>query len=569
VSTTRTISNPKGRESTASREALDQPPVQATTESDSAGAQADELRAVLESTPGAEDYKKLLGDKLGQKLFDALMKHVSMEYLAGEGRKALEKGAISIAGLEDSIGMDDESNKALVTFGDEVLGWAAERSLEWLEGPKGQAFINDVRDWVAENPEWILTLGILAGAGYAIHTLESGELGTSIGLAKGLEAKIKAKYGSISDFALQSVETGITYSSGHFKVEATATHDTDAGTSGRVEARYGTDEAHVGGHVATDADGAVSGGASAHYEGDGVSADASATHGESGTEGRVALTLGEGHRALSGEVTLDDAGAIESELSGRYGTDLRGIRGLARHSEGDTVFDLGTYHMIDAGGLTGSLETGGSGLDLSLGGGSGAFTGSGSVSADWDGKVDSLSAELGYTPNELLKLIAKLGYTEDGGTTGGLSAEYSSGDFSASASVEGNLTSGEISRIQAEFGFIDPDEFRRFTISFAHSAAEGGSIGARFETTIGQYKMRAMGGVDYSSSGLTGATGSLHLAKPMGDGMALIGGVKIDYDALSGDTKVMPGVGVQLFGAPLMLHTDFKDEIGFSIGIKF
>jgi hypothetical protein len=444
-----------------------------------------------------QNYIELLGERLGKELWGAIQQHMSADWLVSEGQKALQKGALSLSGMADVFGMDDQSNQALATFGTELLNAAAEQALKWLGTPKGKALADSIRNWVGDNPVPVVAAALLAGAGYAVNTLYKGNFSTSFGIAKGLDAKIAADWGSVDDFALRSIEGGLTWVSGDLKVEASGGYSEEGGATGSLR-----------------------------------------------------LSFGDKTNKVTGDLSLADGNQLVGGLSAMYGSPDNNVFASARkNADGTGVLDLGTHFLY------------------------GDLSGSAGATTDLTGKLQKASLTLGLSPDETLKLMVKLGY-EAGEVKGAASATYKDGDLSAKLAVEGNLTQGQLDTLVAELGFQGEDALRSFSARLAYQHAAGGgtaNLKALFDANIGDFVLRGEGraAYDLGQGGMQSIGGDLYLAGPLGDDMKLIGGLKVDHDFFKDRTKVMPGVGVQIFGAPLMLHTDFKDEVRFSIGIRF
>jgi hypothetical protein len=471
----------------------------------------------------AEDYIALLGEKLGPKAYELIMKHLGHDWLVQQANDVLKKGSVSLEGLKDEIGLDDESNAALAKFGDELIAEALKAAVKWLAGESGKAFVGKLQGWARENPEWVVALAILGVAGYVTHTLYSGKLAVAVGLSPGLRAKFEAKYGSFDVFALQSIGATLTYEASKIKVE--------------VEGGYNAEK-------------------------------------ETGS-GKASVTLGEGDKSVTGSAGLDEEGAFRLNLASRYGDEARGLLGTGAYKDGAGLIGLGTY--LRYGQTSAEMFPGYVGdrpatvyrLSLSDGPLSASVE---AKDADLDQKIDEAAAELKVSRGQLMQMVFKLGYS-GGALKGEAQARLKHGAWAVEALASADLGKAELEKLVVKLGFKGEDTLRQFSVQFARKVTDQGTtddVAALFDIGIGNFVVRGQGQASFlEGSGVTAAGAGVYVAAPITSTIKGIAGLKVDYDFLKDQATVMPGVGVQLFGAPLMFHTDFQDKFLFSIGIKF
>jgi hypothetical protein len=298
-------------------------------------------------------------------------------------------------------------------------------------------------------------------------------------------------------------------------------------------------------------------------------------------------------------------GQFNSTLNGQYQLDPnRTLDGSFEHKPDLTRLTLGQTNTFDGGSLRSYYQTGTegplSGYDLKLQQ-PGLDLNLGVQDKGIDGSLDKITAGLQYSPDDLVALTLKYGLEESGKQTGEasvklgdeqhggsvgvthdgqdtrLSASYQRkwDNWEASASATANLTTGDIEQLSARLG-MSGDEYRRFSIEFAHTAGDNKSrdeLKLLYQTSISRFIIQSQASYAYERAGDQKSHqfgGSVVTGYQLNDRYIPYVGVAGDYNSTTGESFVRPRAGLQVGDLNVFVEPT-KDWKGasFGIGIRF
>ena len=209
-----------------------------------AQSQAEELAEAERQAQAKQDWEKLLGEKIGGKLYELLREHASYADLLGyakDGSKSVadalgklakptKKGAAG--GVMDTQPEADAANKVL----SEVLAPALKAALDkWLESEKGKRFLLAINHWVEENPAAVTAiLGTAAiGAAVAVYlsNMDVPEFSKTFDLGKHFKVGAGIDLGKIQELSVQAAKLSVEYTTKGLSATIKASHDVEKDTT--------------------------------------------------------------------------------------------------------------------------------------------------------------------------------------------------------------------------------------------------------------------------------------------------------------------------------------------------
>jgi hypothetical protein len=535
----------------------------------------------------SEHYRELLGNYIGGKLFDAVSKETNIEALQGHGAKALDGALSGLVGQLDKLGLDSGGTEALTKLSGALQASAMEEANKFLATDKGKDVLSEISQWVEENPGWIVTAAILAAAGAIAADMKIPELKQKFKITDGLTAEVAAQLGSLRNIGLEAAKANLEYVRGNLKVTAGMEHNSEKGQKYDVAARYGTAENNVeaSGHV--NEDGQIKLNLGADFMKGPLSGKADAEHDFGLDQSKLGMSLRFGndtdYTSLGSQFNLGAGGELTSSLSGKLrhqlfsdekNNDQTWVEGGFDKQGDDVSTRFGTVRQMGAYTLGSSMISDKMGLQQKQNfsyKGDGFNMGIDTHDLGMDGGIDALSAEFGWKPHDMATAILKVGRDYDG--TSHLAGKV---DFNGKNELEGyegmveaglNLDTGAIERISARLGFRDPKEFRGFAISYSQKVGSQDytehTLGAMFETTLGEYMVRGQGQAKFQNDDMTAGSAGIHAAKFLNPNLALIAGGRALYDQnLYGNDNMhyIPEAGVQYKNIPVTVGYDFGSE---------
>lgn len=536
-------------------------------------------------------YEDALGEWLGGQLFDLVHKELSAEKMMGHGNKGAEALMDLIADqIEKAAGGGNEA--ALDASLNNLKAWAGEEAEAWLKTKKGQALIGKVTQWTETHPKTIATIAILAAVGAVAANVDLPKLKQKIKLGKGFSAEVEAELGKIRDIALESVGAALAYEKGDIKGEVKAGYEnkekdgkdisvTTVGASLSAGQKGQKGEIHGTGEFTSDGDMKVDLGASGEL-GKGSASIAHTWKEVAGTDSATTtakIRYGDKDQyiqtdgafksdnsfklGLAGKLQLDDGYNLQGKASqerGADGTDRLAAGfglGMARElSPGlnyrrDPMLSgerLGTSHALDY--KKGPLSMGFKANDYM----SGADSGSLGVKYSFDDLTSSLDMKFGDT-NSLR------------GSVKGREGKYVYG-----GGLNLDLDRSMINEASLMFGYDDPKAFEAAIFEYKHLKAPDvttDEFKLRLEHTIGDYKLRAMGGGTMKDGDFSRGNAEIMGHRSITEDIGIIGGVGHQWgpDA-TGGTDVR--LGVQVKKVPVFVNYDFeKKSVGIGITLSF
>jgi hypothetical protein len=537
-------------------------------------------------------YEDSLGEWLGGELFDLVHKEVSAEKMMGHGTKGAEALMDLVADQVEKAAGDGADDAALQAALGNLKTWAAEEATNWLKTKKGQALIGKVTQWTETHPKTIATIAILAAVGAVAANVDLPKLKQKFKLGKGFSSEIEAELGKIRDIALESVSAALTYEKGDIKGGVKAGYEnkevngkdvgvTTVGASLSAGQKGQKGEIHGTGEFTSDGDMKVDLGASGEL-GKGSASIAHTWKEVAGTDSATTtakIRYGDKDQFIETDGKFSSDNSFKIGLKGKMdldkGYNLQGAASSERSAGGD--------NRLMAGFGLGMAREIGPGMNYRrdpMLGGERAGT-----SHALDYKSDRLS--LGLKANDYMT----------GKDSGSLGAKYSFDDLSASldmkfgdtntlrAGVDAkqdnyflkgglglDLDRSMINEASLMFGYNDPKAFEAAIFEYKHTKAPDvttDDFKIRLEHTIGDYKMRAMGGGTMKDGDFSRGNAEFMAHRSITDDIGLIGGVGHQWgpDA-TGGTDVR--LGLQVKKVPVYVNYDFETKaVGLGITLSF
>lgn len=429
---------------------------------------------------------------------------------------------------------------------------------------------------------------------------------------KGVSGSASLRYGDKEDF-IQTTGTidpdgnlivglDAALKAGLFTGSTDIDHDVSKGvTTGNIKLRYGTEETFLAGGANLDASSNLklnlNGGAASGLFTSSFGADYNTDNEAIGANAN--LRYGSEENFVGLESAYKDESLSASLNARRQLGDNAFWDGNASYKDGQFAAESGTTRLFDGGSNRSYV---GSGLDGIYSGNALKYSASGlDLSIDardygMDQNIDTVGATLGYKAGDLAQFTLAYGRELDGTQTGSAKARFGdeqlngelgyaydgsnsrvSGDvaynrnnWKATLGATYNLDTSEAERVAVSLGFRDPEEFRAFSVEFAHSVKDGVSeqqIKGMFETQLGQYMVRGTGSATFQEQGVT-ADASLLGARFVSKDVALIAGGSMRYDGINDRTSFIPQVGVQYKDIPVTVGYDFENQ-AVTVGLTF
>lgn len=497
------------------------------------------------------NYQSTLGEYLGGELYGAVSGLLTFEALSGHAQELVDGATGALAGQLgglDGMQADPAAVQALGVMlaqgvGPAVSAWMAQN------GPGLSAALSG---WAGANPEAVAGLALMAAAGAVMANVELPTLAKKLNLREGLDAELEVTLGRVRSIALQRIRAQLSYQAGPL-LAAVKLDQQGAGTTG--EARVGLEEGGVlleatasftdqglqvlGVNAATDtARGRLSGGVQ-HRSGEAPISSVTLV----GQDGETTRTDRVGYDARTGTLTV-------------------GREALTALGEGRTL-----AHRVGAESKGGHQA----GVDYSFG--SEALDGRVGISTSRDAyQLDEqtrIAAGLNYHVNDL-KASLDLALAGAAGTLGGSVARELGEGKRVGGSLQAGFGSAEALSLGAFYGFKDPAAFRQFLVEYQYrSGADEHRLHALLERQWGEAKLRldgvATAGASAKKVEISGAA-----AWPIGENTLGVAGITWSRDALLGQDRLKPEIGVQHQGVQVLVGYDAESRSAtLRLGIPF
>ncbi len=511
-----------------------------------------------EESSGLENYQKLLGEKLGGALYQALADQLTLDKVAGYANDGL------IGALEGLVGLleDYEENPGDVgKFSDALSEKYAEVAGEWVKN--NPQIVDAVRGWVDEHPGTVataaVTIALLAAAAAILSDQDIPELKQTFKIGDQLTAELSAKLGSLKNIALEQITAKLNYASSNIQAGLELSSEGLDGVSGSADLTVG-DETR--------------------------SATLSGDFDQNGLKiySFSALWGLDENRRIKGATsgtTAEGLGVTSVTLETVDGKDTTS-RTLSYNAQTD-VFSVTNAFTQDLGGgtLEGSSTIGSDHSATLSAGYEGNPTGIEGLSTSFS--LESILRRSGvnsaYELSHEERVGLGLSYTKDALKAELDSSFGTSGQYSLSGKVEGDLGGGHraggsvaldvgderLLDVGAFYSYTDRENFRSFLARYAYRTENNTQdMGFRVDQKLGEIYGRLEQQIVLSDQGqryTTTASGAYFIDKDM----ALIGGVQYQTND-RGEDNFLPQAGVQVGGVPLVVTYDPKSK-GVSVGI--
>lgn len=529
----------------------------ASAAGDSKAQQADEAKEAERIKVAKASWEKLLGEKIGGKVFELIMENVSYEDVLGyakDGSSALGDavGDFVKAGDEKNPGGVKDPAKAAEALSKIVQGQVD----KWIETPTGQRVLAAVAEWVQEHPLAVTAIigaaAIGAAIGAWVSNMDVPELKKTFKLGKGFEVGAGVDFGGIQDMTVEAAKLSVGYSAEGLKASIGVTYDKEKGTSvkGEIKGQGEVGETKLDGtasaEIAEDGRATVKldGGVDTMLGDMPASARAKLVQGSGGdkddsmnVEGEVSFGEKGEKRTVKG--TLDaKTGAFSFNLERSFLEDKGSYKqGVSQDADGNTTENVGVDYKDGDQAYGFSQSTGKDGTSTSVSAKDGSVAGTG---ASYDAKYtqkpgnDQLNLGVGYSLGEFK---SKLEYEmKDGMSAIGASTSTKlDNNLTLGANARYSLTNERLESFGARLGWQDPKAFGSFALEYKSKWLQDNSgyeheFDGMFEKSVGNLSGRLKGGLKLQGSDVTGANVDLLGAYHLNDRNAVLLGGGYEYD---------------------------------------
>ncbi|GDX79880.1 hypothetical protein LBMAG42_16910 [Deltaproteobacteria bacterium] len=497
---------------------------------------------------GLANYESALGEFLGKKLYGAVSGVLTYDKLHGQAKGAVTS---ALGALADSLGKIDNVDadpKALDNLG-VMLDAAAAPAVEKLLEKYGPELTGKLAKWTGAHPKTVLTVALLAAAGAVIANAPIPELAKQFKLGKSITVDVEAKLGRLRQLALEKLKAKVSYAAGPLLASIEA--DNDGNVAGTVTA--GTDDKKI----ALDA----------KFDGKGlkvVGLDGVLKPDENTTIlGNIKQKRDE---KLIGSLSLTHKdGSITTTNDFKYDANT-GILGIGRTS----LFEDSQYKLQS--NVNGNSDgTGSAGMRVETK--EGPLTGYGGVSHETTKgayglqESDKLQMGLAFKRSDLTaKLDAQLStLAGDSKLSGSVDKKW--GNNHAGASFSAVLDNPKLLEVGAFYGFKDPNEFKSFLVEYKHKGSTSeNALSMVVENTLSDVRLRWQQNLTWGGDSDTKLNTKFHAAKFLNKDTALLGGAEHEYNFSTGKSNIIPQIGVQYKGLPVLVGYD-QERKAVKIGI--
>lgn len=477
--------------------------------------------------PEVNDYNKLLGQFLGNKLYGVVKKELSADKLmkdADSAIKSLVKLLEGTAGKAvNKSGMTDDNKAGAKAFSNALGSYLQEKAVALLKTPEGKRFAAKVSKYTKTHPVVVLSLALAAAAVAVASNAKIPKLKGSQKLGAGFSLSEEAQLGKMRDIALNAAKLQLTYQKGLLKVNAGVEGNQKNGVTGQhANIRYGTKRTYIQTKADIDAKGVMTVGLGGGY----------------GVTDKTTVTAG----AAVKEKKIDNANAKIEHKGKKY--DLAGA--LSYNAKNDRL-------RLDMGMKKGKT------LDIS------AFY----AKEQKNGKnAETYGGKAKFSVDDLK--VALNGQFHTDTKIGSGSIKLNKGRMEAGGNVTYNGKLGKVTNYYIYFGFKDPKTFEEYLVSYKHDKYPDYSMD-EFDLHLQHAIHGLVGTVDTdvkmkNGSMYSGAV-SGRLAYKVDKDLSVFGGVAQGF----GPEKqhgTMPFVGVKVKKVPVWVGYDTNSK-GAMVGFSF
>ena len=419
----------------------------------------------------SEDWKSLLGDKIGGKAADAIIDNVNEAKLTEYGQKALKSALDKVPDLVEKLGLDGGGTAAVQKLAAALAEDGVKIAEEWLKSPDGQELFIEISNWVDENPGWILAAAIIAAAGGAAYAVASDmeipELEQDFKLGKHVTGTAGVQLGSLQNIALEAAKLNLDYINGKFTASAGAEYEKgkdgeDDKLSAQAQMRYGSKESFVLTKGKIDPDGNLIIGLNAALKKGAFTGKMGVESNEKDDTKTATIDAKIGDKdafvgAKGKVVEKDDHIIIETSadfkkglLSGQLAHTQNSGTGAEKTSAEMKYGDKDTYGRLY--GSQGKQD----GASSTTWGAEGAYKvdDNHALTAGYENKDGEHTSKFGHTyTDENYEIGQTTSYSSEEGYSQGLDAKYKQDKYDLGLSLNDKGMDGSIDAFQADFGF--------------------------------------------------------------------------------------------------------------------
>lgn len=444
----------------------------------------------------SEDWRKLLGESIGDQLYGVVAELVTEEELLGYGQQALEGALDAMVGQVGGLDLANNGAAALEQLARVLADEAQKLGDQWLQSDSGKRVMRGISRWVDDNPGYILLAAILAAAGAIAADMDIPELEQKFKFGD-VSGGAKVDLGSLRNIAIEAAKVDLAYVRGQFSAKTSAGYDKEEGFSGEASMRYGNDEDFIETTGSIDPEGNLIVGLDAAIKEGLLEGRLGIEHGtkEGETTGEISVKLGDEHLNTEGQLRMNGDGELSARLNAELVNEALRAKATAEYANGTGSlggqFRLGDNANFLEGQGKYTLGPDGPGYDASLGGrlqldpdtylkgqiqnqgngfggsfdrisekdgfslrqsllfgdenafqqqmgykGDGLNWSLGMTDKGMDGSLDQVAAELGIEPSEAVSLIVKYGLDQQGTSTASIEGTYSGEHLKANGGLD-------------------------------------------------------------------------------------------------------------------------------------
>lgn len=188
---------------------------------------------------GLADYRAALGDFLGAELYGAVRDVLAPDKVKAAGDAALAAAIEAATGALSAAEGVDADPQALAAIAGILQAQAGARVDAWLAGD-GAELVAKLQGWAGANPHTVATVAILAAAGAALANAPLPELKRKLKVGEGGELEIEARLGRIRSISLEQLRAKLSHAAGPLVGAVEVTHG-GGKTAGAASATLGAE----------------------------------------------------------------------------------------------------------------------------------------------------------------------------------------------------------------------------------------------------------------------------------------------------------------------------------------
>lgn len=198
------------------------------------------------------NYQDALGNYLGEKIYGAVSKEITLDKMSGYANKIVE--SLLKSGLS-GIGGDTISKEAqdgLTKIFADVLKPYVD---QFMQSDTGKDLVGKLQGAVGAHPYAVVSIALAAAVGAVLADVDIPTLKQKFSLGKGFSGNVEANLGSLRNIALGAAKLTLEHQKGLLSSSVSIEKNKEGAVSGTISEKYGTDTRNIKGSVTIGQDG--------------------------------------------------------------------------------------------------------------------------------------------------------------------------------------------------------------------------------------------------------------------------------------------------------------------------